>query len=530
MGNCDSRVLCSDRDIPEEKDSFNRLSQTLGDRRYSTGSARTYHFDLESFYPGTHSIERMVMHAKSSWQMLGLKALTDEQLEKVAVLVYDSMSAPTRTFHTSDHIFDLSKYADPLQHIAIAFHDIIYYQIDGGLSDAQREYLDDVIIEEGETIKITTEKLETVMEMVMDIFGYTYGQTLDPYKGMNEFLSASVCVRALVEADGGANPSSRFTPILVQCSACIEATIPFRKPDEQGRNPPEALFDRLKKVNETYKVGWDEHKIVKAVQRAADLGNRDLSSFSWTDREKFLSCTWKLLPESNVAMRHDSYYLNDLALALSKMANFFENLDPETLYFSFQDDATEKINVKKRAEAKINVDTALTYMRCNLVAMSVISAVAMLSGGDAPRSLFMGDLQKRRLTSTRPLGRNMEDLLDMKYEPAADLKLNQFVLKLLIEGRHEKTIFDTRNAPVASFLYSHLGDLGLKKSLSFIQLPMNQTTSMQLLKSLPLNPAVEILAACANIAVTRKKKIVNIVEKLDEKMANKLRFESERSL
>jgi len=359
------------------------------------------------------------------------------------------------------------------------------------------------------------------MEMVMDIFGYTYGQTLDPYKGMNEFLSASICIRALVSANGGVSPSSVFTPILVECAACIEATIPFRKPDEQGMNPPEALFERLKKVNEIYKVGWDEQRIVIAVRRATDLGNRDLDSFSWTDRQKFLSNTWKLLPESNVAIRHTSYYLNDLALALSKMAKFFEHLDPETIYFSFRDEETKIINKRKTADAKNNIDTALTYMRCNLVAMSVISAVAMLSGGDAPRSLFMGDLPKRRsISQKRHVGRHLEDFLDMKYKPAADLELNRFVLKLLIEGRELETIFDTKNAPVASFLYSHIGDSGLKKSLKYIQHPMNQTTSMQLLESLPLNPALEILAACANIAITRKTRIANIIQKFREKGAN----------
>jgi len=524
MGICKSRLRNHDDttdDTPAEVQSYERFNESLDAEIRNTSGERTPPFDLESYFPGTHSIERMVMHAKYCFKALGLQELTDEQLEEVAILIYDSMEAPTRTFHTVEHLHELCQGADALQHIAIAFHDLIYYTIDGGLSDAQRDYVGDLITEQDGIVKITNVKLEPLMVMAMDIFGYTYGQTLDPYKGMNEFLSAGICIRCLVKVNesgtGGGVPLSQMLPLLIQIVACIEATIPFRTPDDQGRNPPDILFSRLQTLNNQYSIQWDEATMTRIVQRATDLGNRDLDSFSSTDRKKFLTNTWDLLPESNVALRQTSFYLNDIVLALSKMAKFFEFLDPETLYFSFRDDATELINKGKTAEAINNINTALTYMHCMLLKTSILSAVAMLTGGDAPKSLFMGDVPPRYLpTIHRPPSRHLTDYLDIEYQPAKGLKLNEFVLKLLIEGREHETTFDTKNCPISYFIYAHIGDVGLKKSIEYCKQPMNETTSLQLLESLPLNLTLDILAACANLAITRRKRIHKIMEQFRE--------------
>ena len=460
----------------------------------------------------THSLERMVILHKHGWELLGLPPCTDEQLEKLALLIYDSMEAPSRTFHNVEHLRDLSVgTVDTIQQSAIAFHDLIYYQIDGGLSNAQREYLHDIVVEKEDTTnEITTLKLEAAMEMVMDIFGFTYGQVLNPYKGMNEFLSACVCVRVNLEMDRKRSPVRKMMSLTAKCAACIEATIPFRTSDEDGRSPPEALFERLKKVNVTYDLQWDEEETVKTVQRSVDLGNRDLDNFSWTDRGKFLTNTWKLLPESNVALRTSVYYLSDLSLAMKKMADFFEFLDPETLYFSFRDTKMEAMNKIKTTQARKNINTALHYMRHKLVALSVLSAIAELSGGDVPISLFVGDFP----TEGRPMSSHIEDFLDTDYLPSDDVDIDHAVLKLLREGRTKDSFFDRNKSYLAALIYAHIGQRGMEECLKYIVHPMDEAHSWLLLRNLPISLSHEILSACSNLAITRRLEISKIVDKL----------------
>jgi len=466
---------------------------------------------------GVHSLERLKIKSKLIFQHSGFPPMTEDQYERYAFLIYDSMEAPTRTFHTMEHLQELFiECNDPIQYAAISFHDIVYYKIDGGLSDIHREYLDDLITEKDGIVAITKEKLDAYVEMVMEIFGYKYGQVLNPFNGMNEFLSACIAVRFLMSTVPEDRRSINIISMWAKVAACIEATIPFRKADEKGRFPPEALFDRLEKVNKNYQLGWEEEEIVETVQRAADLGNRDVGPFSKTDLAIFLNNTWKLLPEANVALRSRSYYLNDLAIAVEKMTKFFENLDPETLYFSFRDKETKRINKRKTVQAKRNIDTSLTYLRCILVGISTISAVAMLSGGEAPRSLFMGDLPPLYPEPDRPKSIHLEDFFDYKRKASPEIEVDEVVLKLLIEGGEMSSIFETESSPIAAFLYSHIGDIGLKESLKYIINPMNETNSVLLLESLPLKPVIEILSACSNLAVTRITRIADIIETLRE--------------
>jgi len=457
----------------------------------------------------TPKLARLVIMYRHIRRFLGLPECPNQELEKCSFLIYESMEASSRTFHNFEHIMDLSKGADPIQIAAIAFHDVIYYHIDGGLSNRQREYLHDVIVEKDGIVSITKEKLETSVEMVMDIFGYKYGQVLDPYKGMNEFLSACLGCRIYSLLDRNRCEQTLSLSVNAKCAACIEATIPFRGPDDKGRSPPEALFDRLGCVNEKYDFGWEEAKIVGAVQRAADLGNRDLENFSWTDRAAFLSNTWKLLPESNVALRNHSVYLSELALAMKKMAGFFEFLNPETIYFSFRDPKAEAIVTEKTAEAKRNIDTAFVYMRCKYLALSFLSAVAELSGGDAPISFFTGDLQN---THT-PMSITLENFLG-KCEPAKGLEYNEDVWKILHEGRKLETDFDTKHSPLGAFLYAHIGDVGMKESIKYAVHPMDEENALLLLQSIPAKPRLEILSACSEVALTRRAEIVRIIDEL----------------
>ncbi len=259
--------------------SKSQTSMTVDGTDSHDDSVEHHHF------PSTNEtrIQMLVKEMEHCLSELNCTA-TSQELESWACIIYESMSAPSRTFHSVQHVFDVAVGADCIQKMAAFFHDIIYYSIDGGLSKVQHDMLRDIITESNGVVAITEEKLDKNMSMTIDIFGFKSGQILDKFRGLNEFLSASTAVRCY--------QGNMDAKLLVAIVACIEATIPFRREDALGRCPAEALFDRLVKINVTYELDLTEDDLVKIVQRAVDLGNRDLANFSTPEHAVFLSNTW----------------------------------------------------------------------------------------------------------------------------------------------------------------------------------------------------------------------------------------------
>jgi hypothetical protein len=453
-------------------------------------------------------LSRIVMMFEQNRKALGLREAPSEELEQTCFLIYDSMEAPTRTFHTIEHLFDLHYGADPIQTSAIAFHDIIYYQIDGGLSERQSRCLHDIFIVQNGKLFITKHKLEPSIEVVMDVFGFEYGQYLDPFKGMNEFLSACVAARVHAGIDG----DSKYNQALnAKRSACIEMTIPFRKENAQGKRTVDVLYDRLCKMNDKYDFGWDEPEIVQAVQRAADLGNRDLANFAWKDHAAFLSNTWKLLPESNVKLRTTAFYLSDMQSALFKMVNFFSHLDPTSLFIAFRDPKEEKKQEANTKEATRNIRCARSYVASKFIGISILCAIADLTGGDTPCQHFTGD---RKNTPHRKNSDQIHFYLDWLKKPERGVTCDRDVMKVLRKGRKEEDNFDSRNSPLGAFVYSYLGDEGLDAALKYAECPMDAMHGRIFLEHLPMKMVIELIVAASKTCLIRKEKILNIIEEL----------------
>lgn len=458
-------------------------------------------------------LSRIVLMKQTFRNKTGLPPLELAAYEEIACMIYNSMEAPTRTFHNYEHLVDLAEGSDPIQVSAIAFHDIVYYSIDGGLSEAQQKYLNDVIVEhEDGSVSITTEKLDKGTEMVMDVFGFNYGQALNPYAGMNEFLSAVIACRMVF---------GQYDNLNAKIAACIEATIPFRS-SESGKSPPQVLFEKLVHVNEKYSIGMEEDEIVLAVQRSCDLGNKDLENFSWKDHAAFLSNTWKLLPESNIECRTPgSSMISEWALAFKKFRGFFQHLNHETIYYSFRDPNEAAKVQKKTLLAKKNIEVALMYMNCEYLAMSILYAIALLSGGDAPLFLFQGDSP---INPRRKLSIKLKDFLTYKRKPSKGVDCDKDVLKVLQKGRKEKNVMGFKNSPSAAFFYTYLGDEGVNKSLEFAVHPMDEENALKLLQSVPFKPMIQFLSACSTVAIIRLERIESIVERFSTEYIESQKF------
>jgi hypothetical protein len=156
-----------------------------------------------------------------------------------------------------------------------------------------------------------------------------------------------------------------------------------------------------------------------------------------------------------------------------------------------------------------NLAKGCKYMRAKLLALEVCAALATLSGGDVPMSFFAGDLPTHNYHSDR-LGLAIP-AFDYK-ELTKDCDYDVYII--LNRGRQLEQSFDTRNAPIAAYVYATLGDDGISAALELCSIPMTAESSRQLLTHLPRRSVQLIATGVGRIAVSRTRAIQKLMVEL----------------
>jgi hypothetical protein len=339
--------------------------------------------------------------------------------------------------------------------------------------------------------------------MGLAVFGYKEGDSLLPqarlHGGIDILFSGLLACHYMKTA---------LSPAQV-CKMCalIEATIPFRQADN-GVGPLDVLHDRLVQCNKDYQLDMTADEIIETVQEGADLLNRQVGNMVTDDLAVFLDHTWSLLPEENASLRkHSLYTLYEYYSAIYKMMHFLSSLDPSAICVSFRGVPEAAEIAAFSRQLSVNMRLSLIYIQARLVAVALVVAFATLTGGDAPKSLFFGDLPTYNRISER-LGD------DMPVLQVADDYCNLEVLDVLKGNRMADTGFDTKNAPLAAFLYSHVGDAQLSTIKARCKLAMSETDAWDLLRVTPETVVTRVGIEIGRITVSRAGKIDRILAEL----------------
>lgn len=493
--------------------------RTLNQRKVENNKPQTY-------------MSRLFVTFRDCLEQLGADDVSDRKLEAMAVLIHECMSGDSRNYHSVQHVFEISKdfSENPIAVLAAMFHDCIYYNVDGALSPMQEEVLHGCFqlsdAASGNSNASTSHtgmtcrahmkcQTDTALCMVETIFGFEHGEEITGQKGLNEFLSAVVAVRQL---------HSHLN--LAQCAkiaGCIAATIPFKnKPVEGKKTYMEQLFDNMVKTNDYFELGMPEEEIVETVQIAAQVANADIGNFGSDDIYYFLDNTWSLLTETNTTLRRSFLFtVIEFQHSLFKMNGFFHFLDPAAIFASFQNVPDSKEITKLTDQARKNLEMGQKYVGAKLLSASVLAAFATLTGGDAPLSLFVGDLPSRHHQSQsindalpqagdKPLfhsdGDDQQDHLDL------------VVYQILSGGRRSETSFDVKQSPLGAFLYAVVGDRGLSMILENRNIyPMTENDAVELLSCLPREVVRYLAKTIATVAISRADAIMEVVDNLPVK-------------
>jgi hypothetical protein len=385
-----------------------------------------------------------------TWAIGRLEAKVEpSELAWIAELIVQPMMGPWRFFHTPEHIFDVGGNEDAIEVLAALFHDTVYVQVDHSINFNVSYYITPVTKEVNKQLQIREQSelsADATFEMVMLVFGFVPGEVLNPFTGQNEFLSALVAAKAL-------EPFLEREHLL-QISACIEATIPFRSA-EWGITVSQHLYDRLQAINSLFKLSLTDEQLRETVKKSVRISNRDVMSFAHQSSAHFLANTWNLLPETNHNLTSWGFYtVRDYRVALLKMEGFLNNLKPEVIFRQFQGYPDDRTYQRWETTAKYNLEIAKLYLGCKLAAIALLEVLSSGFGLDVSLAMMMGELPDR---ATRCVGlESFFPEIDKPYKPKSGLEAE--VLNLLENGR-AKSISNTDldNSPLTTFVVKIVG-------------------------------------------------------------------------
>jgi hypothetical protein len=446
------------------------------------------------------NINRFIQLMASALEGLGVQ-VSMAQAEQLAMVVHSSMESPRRRYHCSAHALYMCEGMAPRQVLAAMFHDVVYYQLDNGFPTRVAHLLQPLVGLQGTDLVLRkTSGEDPAIQLCLELFGFQAGQALPLFRGMNEFLSAVVAVRLLAPF---------LTPAdLMGVVACIEATVPFRAPEADGRDSAMLLAERLR-TQGSARLGLAQGEALEAFVRqmmheAVAIGNRDVSGFAEGHPGKFLSGTWLLIEESNAPLAAVGVYtLQDYRQALSRMLGFLQSLHAERVFQRYDDFPSAADYQQLTLAAETNLRFAVAFLKLKIVSIAIVEALAMETGGNCPVSMFLGDIrsqneQPERVENYLPAGPDSPDL-----DPQ--------LLEVLEVGRPGDASNDLAVSPLTAYIYRYLGPEGSRTAFANSQrMAEGEMPPKAFLQALNAKMLHTIMDACMHITVSRRARLLQL--------------------
>lgn len=439
------------------------------------------------------------------------KNISAREIEGLAIFLTRTMGTESRDYHRPQHSLDVATNLPALALLAGLFHDIVYVQVDPSWQLTLRNLLGpfkisaELRINIAEALASSTDKWDKIAAI---IFGFENEKDLPPFRGLNEFLSALVMTKKI-------GPYLSDVE-MIKAIACVESTIPFRKEDESGLGPAKRLSKRLKLATQAAGIAeLSEAELKATIDCCRKIVERDLSSFGSETSAAYLTDTWRVIFENNVSMRNTFFSVSEYRRAIYNSYNFLSGLHPSLLFW--QEEGKEKNRHLIRATHNLTVGAE--YLRAQITGVTLVEAIALETGGDAPWEIFAGSVKRGRDHEFHPLV--PETFLALK-KTLGDEKseIRQEVYELLIAGREQHSRFDRKDAPLAAYIYGHLNQKKFEDLWANIRLFIDgKLPAVDLLSTLSPEVMQPLLEAVGRVAETRQDEVFSLREKLAPKEA-----------
>ena len=432
------------------------------------------------------------------------------QIERLGVMVHEAMSLDTRHYHDLTHAVSVAQQGDAIEIFAGLFHDVVYHHVDKLFAPSLAPLIESLVEFDDGGVQLCAGACDEDhwAQVALKVFGITPEQAPSLSAGLNELLSAIVAAKALQTLLEDSQ--------IVQIVACIEATIPFRKPDENGKTAIEALAQRLSQVSDQYALGLSEDSVSDCMIRAVNVSNKDLSSFAREDSREFLAETWLLFAESSAVLgRKRGFFMGDYSASLSGALGFFTTLNAHNVFQRFGQYPATPVHEDLERALQDNLAWGVVYLKMKIIAIALLEGLAQMTGGDTLVTLFMGQV---RLADEK--GKRFEDFLPVSQDASPqsatrDSGGDSMTYELLAHGRAAISRFDMPNSPLAAFLYARLGEAEMLRLYPFAASSLAQEISPKLyLAEIPKALLLDVVRACQRIAWTRKEQLRQVLREL----------------
>ncbi|UPR03305.1 hypothetical protein HOP50_12g66340 [Chloropicon primus] len=281
----------------------------------------------------------------------------------------------SRKFHSFGHIMKLCQDSEPLVKVAVLFHDVAYFQVDNNPPPNSSRFLEDVLTLD------EAEKREHIYRVVgsgcnhpgvltcLKIFSIKLGQKLDPTIGLNEFASALIASRLLMEEE------AVTLDMVAEICAVIEGTIPFRT-----NQWTERLHSNLLEANEEFKMGRTEEELEDTIRSVVNLANRDVGDFGEKDALLFLDGTWDLLVENNPRIWREGERcpVQVYRSGLQKTHGFLSTVQTKLIFSKFRDTPSQAHFDLLSSSAAKNVEVSRIYSGMKFVLCLIAEALEIV--------------------------------------------------------------------------------------------------------------------------------------------------------
>ena len=204
--------------------------------------------------------------------------------------------------------------------IASRDHDTVYTNADNGMIPPHinrgiGEYIEKTVdgkysIIDADSAKRLSSDQQFNLKLVLETFEFEPGQTLNKFRGQDEFLSA------LHSLEVNPNVTSQLK---IALAAIHYSTIPFEKPDSLTE-----LASRIEKITVNDNPILTSQEVAAICLTSADFANRDVRKFAGA-RDDFQADTMKLLQEAGANLNEP----DSLVTPANNMAAFFKRLQPD---------------------------------------------------------------------------------------------------------------------------------------------------------------------------------------------------------
>ena len=445
------------------------------------------------------------IHRMNDWFDHAFRGLTvavpKAEVLHLAHVVHQCMEAKTRNYHTSFHVLGLCEGMQPIQVLAALFHDVVFYQVDGGFPACVSALLEQVTCHEPGFLRLREVAPEDrAMSLCLDIFGFHAGQRLSPRQGMNEFLSAVVAAR-LLHAHLSASQ-------LMAVVACIELTIPFRGPDAKGHTAAQRLAQRVQACRSRLASAPDDTvppdlSFVKTtVTQAVDLANRDVTGFIEASPQYCLVNSMLLVEESMMPRAAaGKKSLQAYRSALLGMDNFLSHLNPAWVGQSFDAYPPGHVVMQMQATAEINIRFVRDYLAAVLNTVAIIEALTKCAGISFPMALALIGMNDTSAARLPP--------------PPARSTVRADVHQLLKNGLADPASPELQALPLVACIYAFLGQAGSQRTLQqAAQMLGGNLTPQAFLQNLDRNMVSAIIQLAAAMDEAHKEALMALEHRL----------------